>query len=134
MSQPHASGSMEQKCQTILPTDSDNFQGIFESALEAYKKKTKQSPESHDLFTQLESCNSPSAILDLLRSQVNPNANDGLKKCVADNFGYVCLDKGKRELVNVVDTFQAQRGAKSRATPQTIAEMAHSLWCPCAGN
>ena len=71
---------MEQKCQTILPTDSDNFQGIFESALEAYKKKTKQSPESHDLFTQLESCSSPSAILDLLRSQVNPNANDGLKK------------------------------------------------------
>ena len=23
---------------------------------------------------------------------------------VADDFGYVCLDKGKRELVNVVDT------------------------------
>ena len=23
--------------------------------------------------------------------------------CVADDFGYVCLDKGKRELVNVVD-------------------------------
>ena len=22
---------------------------------------------------------------------------------VADDFGYVCLDKGKRELVNVVD-------------------------------
>ena len=36
---------------------------------------------------------------------------------VADDFGYVCLDKGKRKLVNVVDTFQAQRGAKSRATP-----------------
>ena len=36
---------------------------------------------------------------------------------VADDFGYVCLDKGKRELVNVVDTFQAQRGDKSRATP-----------------
>ena len=36
---------------------------------------------------------------------------------VADDFGYVCLDKGKRKLVNVVDTFQAQRGDKSRATP-----------------
>ena len=23
---------------------------------------------------------------------------------VADDFGYVCLDKGKKELVNVVDT------------------------------
>ena len=80
MSQPHASGSMEQKCQTILPTDSDNFQGIFESALETYKEKTKQSLESHVLFTQLESCDSPTAILDLLRSQVHLNANDGLKK------------------------------------------------------
>ena len=36
---------------------------------------------------------------------------------VADDFGYECLDKGKRKLVNVVDTFQAQRGDKSRATP-----------------
>ena len=36
---------------------------------------------------------------------------------VADDFGYICLDKGKRKLVNVVDTFQAQHGDKSRATP-----------------
>ena len=27
-----------------------------------------------------------------------------LKVDVADDFGYVCLDKGKRELVNVVDS------------------------------
>ena len=26
------------------------------------------------------------------------------KVVVADDFGYVCLDKGKRELVNVIDT------------------------------
>jgi hypothetical protein len=71
---------MAQNSQTIPPTDSDNFQVIFESALETYKEKTKQSLESHALFTQLESCDSPTAILDLLRSQVNPNANDGLKK------------------------------------------------------
>ena len=36
---------------------------------------------------------------------------------VADDFGYVYLDKGKRKLVNVVDTFQAQHRDKSRATP-----------------
>ena len=53
---------------------------------------------------------------------------------VADDFGYVYLDKGKIKLVNIVDTFQAQRGDKSRATPQTIVEMAHSLWYPCAGD
>ena len=53
---------------------------------------------------------------------------------VADDFGYVCLDKGKRMLVNVVDGFQAQRGDKSRAMPQTIVETAHSLWYPCTGD
>jgi len=54
---------MAQNSQTP-PTDSDNFKVIFEAALEAYKKKTKQSLEGHALLTQLESCNSPTAILD----------------------------------------------------------------------
>ena len=36
---------------------------------------------------------------------------------VADDFGYICLDKRQRELVNIVDTFQAQHGDKSCATP-----------------
>ena len=53
---------------------------------------------------------------------------------VADDFGYVCLDKGKRKLVNIVDGFQAQRGDKSRATLQTVMETAHSLLFPCAGD
>ena len=45
----------------------------------------------------------------------------------------VYLDKGK-ELVNVVDGFQAQRGDKSHATLQTIVEAVHSLLFPCAGD
>ena len=53
---------------------------------------------------------------------------------VADDFGYVCLDKGKRRLVNVVEGFQAQRGDKSRATLQTMMETAHSLLFPYAGD
>jgi hypothetical protein len=80
MSQPHDSGAMAQNSQTIPSTDPDNFKVIFESALETYKKKTKQSLESHALLTQLESCGSPAAIIDFLQSQVNPNANEGLKK------------------------------------------------------
>jgi hypothetical protein len=66
--------------QNIPPTDSDNFKVIFETALDAYKKRTKQSLEGHALLTRLESCDSPAAVLDLLRGQVNANANDGLKK------------------------------------------------------
>lgn len=66
--------------QNIPPTGSDSFKVIFETALDAYKRKTKQSLEGHALLTQLESCDSPAAILDLLRGQVNPNANERLKK------------------------------------------------------
>jgi len=69
-----------QNSQTTPPTDSYNFKVIFEAALEAYKKKTKQSLQGHALLTRLESCDSPAAILDLLRGQVNPNADERLKK------------------------------------------------------
>jgi len=71
---------MPQNSQTTPPTDSYNFKVIFEAVLEAYKKKTKQSLEGHALLTQLQTCDSPAAILDLLRGQVNPNADEGLKK------------------------------------------------------
>ena len=62
------------------PTDSYNFKAIFEAALKAYKKKTKQNLERHALLTQLQTCDSPAAILDLLQDQVDPNADEGLKK------------------------------------------------------
>ncbi|KAI9428904.1 hypothetical protein H4582DRAFT_2090682 [Lactarius indigo] len=55
MSQPPASSSVAQNSQTTTPNDSYDFEVILEDSLEAYKKKTKQ-------------------------SQINPNANEGLKK------------------------------------------------------
>ncbi|KAF8262728.1 hypothetical protein EI94DRAFT_1704543 [Lactarius quietus] len=55
MSQPPVSSSMPQNSQTAPLTDSDRFKAIFEAALEAYNKTTKQ-------------------------SLVNPNADEGLKK------------------------------------------------------
>ena len=79
MSLPPASSSMAQNSQTTPPTNSDNFKVVFEAALEVYNKKTKQSLQGHALLTQLESCDSPAAILDLLRGQVNPNAKEGLR-------------------------------------------------------
>ncbi|KAH8990202.1 hypothetical protein EDB86DRAFT_1807639 [Lactarius hatsudake] len=69
---------MAQNSQATPPTDPYN--DIFEAALEAYKKKTKQSLEDHVLLAQLDSCGSPTAILDLLRGQVNPNSDEGLKR------------------------------------------------------
>jgi hypothetical protein len=52
------------------PSSSSNFQLIFDNALKAYQKRTKNDLLSHPLATQLEACDSPIAILALLRQQV----------------------------------------------------------------
>ena len=49
---------------------SSNFQLIFDNALKAYKKRTKKDLPTHPLAHQLEACNSPSRILDVLQQQV----------------------------------------------------------------
>src|SRR6266576_1914208 len=49
---------------------SSNFQLILNNALKAYKKRTKKDLLAHPLATQLQSCNSSSAILALLQQQV----------------------------------------------------------------
>ncbi|KAI9455953.1 hypothetical protein BJY52DRAFT_1278384, partial [Lactarius psammicola] len=51
-------------------TTPTNFDTIFRVALEAYKKQTKKDITSHPLAAQLKSCDTPRAILDVLRSQV----------------------------------------------------------------
>ena len=51
-------------------TTSSNFQLILNNALKVYKKRTKKDLLVHPLATQLESCNSPSAILALLQREV----------------------------------------------------------------
>ncbi len=51
-------------------TASTNFDTIFRVALEAYKKQTKEDITSHPLAAQLKTCDTPRAILDVLRSQV----------------------------------------------------------------
>ena len=54
---------------------------------------------------------------------------------VADDFGYEMPgQRQKRVSLNVVESFQAQRGDKSHATLQTMMETAHSLLFPCAGD
>ncbi|KAI9443606.1 hypothetical protein H4582DRAFT_2126653 [Lactarius indigo] len=51
-------------------TSNTNFEAIFTAALEAYKKQTKNDITAHPLATQLTSCDSPAAVLDLLRAQL----------------------------------------------------------------
>jgi hypothetical protein len=51
-------------------TSPTNFETILTAALEAYNEQTKKDIASHPLATQLQSCDSPSAILAVLRTQV----------------------------------------------------------------
>ena len=59
--------------QSPSTTSSSDFETIFTTALEAYKKKTKKDITSHPLATELQSCDSSSAILTVLRAQVQTN-------------------------------------------------------------
>ena len=47
-----------------------NFQLIISNALDQYKKRTKTDLITHPLAAQLQSCNSPNAILAILQQQV----------------------------------------------------------------
>jgi hypothetical protein len=51
-------------------TSDSNFLSIFNGALESYKHKTKKDLTSHPLLPRLQSCDSPEAILTVLREQI----------------------------------------------------------------
>ena len=78
---------------------SPSFETIFKEALEEYEKKTKKDIASHPLAAQLKSCDSASAILAILRAQVQ--ASD--KSQSADER----LTKWLDPTVNVLYAFSA---------------------------
>ena len=49
---------------------SPNFQLIFNNALKAYEKRTKNDLLAHPLAAQLQACQSPTSILAILQQQV----------------------------------------------------------------
>ena len=51
-------------------TSSTNFEAVIAAALEEYKRKTMTDIASQPLAAELKSCESPSAILAILRAQV----------------------------------------------------------------
>ena len=68
-------------------TPQSNFVPIFNAALESYKRKTKKDLASHPLLSSLQSCDSPEAVLDVLRDRIpafnqTQNRDDGLTKWV----------------------------------------------------
>ena len=73
MSQTHPAGP-----------SSPNFQLILNNAFKAYEKQTKKDLLAHPLTAQLQACQSPSSIIDILQQQVyelnQPGARDRLTK------------------------------------------------------
>ena len=69
MSQSTAPGSSSKP--PIPTVSSSNFNLIFEKALKAYKKQTRQHLTTIPLATQLEKCDSPAAILAILQDQID---------------------------------------------------------------
>jgi hypothetical protein len=75
---------------STLPSTStySDFPSIFNAALETYKHKTKKDLASHPLLPSLQTCDSPEAILAILREQIpaafsqSQNGDDGLTKWV----------------------------------------------------
>jgi hypothetical protein len=68
-------------------TSHSNFQSIFNAALDEYKRKTKNDLTSHPLLLRFESCDTPEAILTVLREQIpgfseSQNGDDGLTNWV----------------------------------------------------
>jgi hypothetical protein len=47
-----------------------NYQHIFSVALESYKKRTGNDLTSNPVLPRLETCNSPNAVIALLREQI----------------------------------------------------------------
>ena len=55
---------------TTAASSAANFQLIFNNALKAYERRTKNDLLAHPLAVELQNCNSPSAILAVLYKQV----------------------------------------------------------------
>jgi hypothetical protein len=83
-------------------TSNSNFASIFNAALESYKHKTKKDLTSHPLLPSLQSCDSPEAILAVLREKI-PALNQS-------NGGDDSLTKWVSPTVNVLYGFSATVG------------------------
>jgi hypothetical protein len=79
------------------PGSSFDFQSIFDTALNQYKKKTKNDLIANQLTAQLESCTSPDAILTVLDEQYHvqqflqsQNDNERPKQCLNATANVIC--------------------------------------------
>jgi hypothetical protein len=87
LSSPHSRSIMSAGPSTS--TSNSNFASIFNAALKSYERKTKKDLTEHPLLPSLQSCDSPEAVLAVLRGQIpaafnqSQNGDDRLTKWVS---------------------------------------------------
>ena len=109
MSQPPAPASVY----VLRNPATTNIERIFDAALKSYEKKTKNNLKDHDIFKQLESCDSPAEILTkFLAAQFDDpsrtGSDDKLKKWLVPTLNVLCAFSntlGEGVSLVVVDSF-----------------------------
>ena len=86
----------------MASSSSSNFQSIFNASLQAYDDKTKNKLLDHPLATQLQSCDSPNAVLSVLQ--------DLIQQFDQRRTGNERLKNWLNPTVNVLYTFSATLG------------------------
>jgi hypothetical protein len=97
---PHHEHTMPQT--SLESASRSNYQAIFDSALEAYKRKTGKDLTKDPLLRSLETCQSPDAVISILRAQL---LGPGQSQSSSDELT-TWLDP----TVNVINAFSATIG------------------------
>ena len=84
---------------TTAASSESRFQAIFQAALKSYRKQTKKDLLAHPLVSQLQSCDSTTAILAILQDQV--------REIEKNSDGDERLTKWLGPTVNVLNAFSA---------------------------
>jgi hypothetical protein len=124
---------------------SSNFQLIVNNALKAYERRTKKDLIAHPLFVQLQDCNSPSAILDVLQQQAQEldqfqSTDDRCSKWLDPTVNVLyALSATLGEGVGLVRLLRTQTGVRcallylfcrcSHLRRQSLLGSESSFWC-----
>ena len=104
-------------------SSSSNFQPIINNALNTYKKRTKKDLREHPLASQLQTCDSPSAILAVLQQQVQ-----GLDRSWSTDVRWT---KWLDPTINVLYSFSDILGASVSLVCTTFAFLRYVLSYLC---
>jgi hypothetical protein len=109
---------------TPVPTasSSSNFRSILDDALNNYKRKTKNDLLAHQLTAQLQYCDSPAAILDVLNSKYD------IQQFIQSQSGSGSSKQWLNSTVTVLCAFSAALGeGTSMASLQRLSRQEYAL-------